>query len=96
MQEAPRVLEAIKSFFGGDDLGLMLDDLSTPGVVQLGCEPNRVDLVLLTEPDFDEAYAHSQAHEVGGVTVRVVSRDDFVRLKIAFGRSIDLRDIEEL
>lgn len=95
MQEAPRVLEAIKSFFGGDDLGLMLDDLSTPGVVQLGCEPNRVDLVLLTEPDFDEAY-RSQAHEVGGVTVRLVSRDDFVRLKKAFGRSIDLRDIEEL
>ncbi len=67
LQEAPRVLEAIKSFFGRDDLGLTLEDLSTPGVVQLGYEPNRVDLVLLSEPDFDEAYARSQTHEVAGV-----------------------------
>ncbi len=64
--------------------------------MQLEYEPNRVDLVLLSDPDFDEAYARSQTHEVAGVNVRVVSRDDFVRLKKAFGRSIDLRDIEEL
>jgi len=33
---------------------------------------------------------------VEGVTLRVVSREDFIALKKAFGRSIDLRDIEAL
>lgn len=96
LNEAPLVLEAIQRFFGGDDLGLTLEDLSTPGVVQLGYEPNRIDLVLLAGPDFDQAYSRSQAHQVEGIAVRVVSREDFIALKKAFGRSIDLRDIEEL
>lgn len=96
LHEAPLVLQAIQRFFGGDDLGLTLEDLSTPGVVQLGYEPNRIDLVLLAGPDFDQAYSRSQAHQVEGITVRVVSREDFIALKRAFGRSIDLRDIEEL
>jgi predicted nucleotidyltransferase len=96
LREAALVLQAIKAFFAGDDLGLSTEDLSTPGVVQLGYEPNRIDLVLMTEPSFDAAYARSQAYQVEGVTLRVVSREDFIALKKAFGRSIDLRDIEAL
>ncbi|ADD28940.1 nucleotidyltransferase [Meiothermus ruber] len=96
LSEAPLVLRAIQTFFGGDDLGLTLEDLSTPGVVQLGYEPNRIDLVLLAGLDFDQAYERSQVHQVEGLPVRVVSREDFITLKRAFGRSIDLRDIEEL
>ncbi len=95
-REAAQVLKAIQEFFGGDDLGLTLEDLSTPGVVQLGYEPNRIDLVLLPDSDFDGAYDRSQAHQVERVMVRVVSRKDFIRLKQAFGRSLDLRDIEGL
>jgi hypothetical protein len=94
--EAAQILRAIRAFFGGDDLGLSLQDLRTPGVVQLGYEPNRIDLVLLPEGDFEGAYGRSQAHQVEGVVVRVVSREDFIRLKQAFGRSLDLRDIEGL
>ncbi len=96
LSEAPLVLRAIQTFFGGDDLGLTLEDLSTPGVVQLGYEPNRIDLGLLAGLDFDQAYERSQVHQVEGLPVRVVSREDFITLKRAFGRSIDLRDIEEL
>ncbi len=96
LHEAPLVLQAIKAFFAGDDLGLSLEDLSTPGVVQLGYEPNRIDLVLMSGPDFDQAYARSQAYQVEGTPLRVVSREDFIALKKAFGRSVDLRDIEEL
>lgn len=96
LAEAPLVLQAIQTFFGGDDLGLTLEDLSTPGVVQLGHEPNRIDLVLLAGPDFDQAYNRSQAYQVEGLWVRVVSREDFIVLKKTFGHSIDLRDIEEL
>lgn len=95
-REATQVLRAIQSFFGGDDLGLSFEDLSTPGVVQLGYEPNRIDLVLIPEGDFEGAYARSQLHLVEDVVVRVVSREDFILLKRAFGRSLDLRDIEGL
>jgi hypothetical protein len=60
-REAAQILRAIQEFFGGDDLGLGLEDLGTPGVVQLGYEPNRIDLVLLPDSDFEGAYARSQA-----------------------------------
>ncbi|RDI94750.1 hypothetical protein DV704_10660 [Meiothermus sp. QL-1] len=94
--EAGRLLEAIKDFFGGDDLGLSLEDLSTPGVVQLGYAPNRIDLVLMPGHDFDRAYQQSQCFSVEGQWVRVASRETLVELKRAFGRPIDLKDIEEL
>jgi hypothetical protein len=34
--------------------------------------------------------------QVEGVSLRVVCHEDFIASKKAFGRSIDLRDIEEL
>ncbi|WP_448566957.1 nucleotidyl transferase AbiEii/AbiGii toxin family protein [Thermus sp.] len=95
-KEADRLLEAIRDFFGGDDLGLTLEDLSTPGVVQLGYAPNRIDLVLLESPSFDEAFARRRAYEVMGVEVPVVALEDFKALKRAFGRPVDLRDLEGL
>ncbi|MDW8358934.1 hypothetical protein [Thermus sp.] len=94
--EAPKVLAAIRDFFGGDDLGLSLEDLATPGVVQLGYAPNRIDLVILGHPSFDEAFTRALSWDVEGVKVHVVHPMDFKRLKRAFGRTVDLRDLEEL
>ena len=95
-EEAPRVLAAIRRFFGGDDLGLTVEDLASPGVVQLGYAPNRIDLVLLESPSFDEAFARRRTYEVMGVEVPVVALEDFKALKRAFGRPVDLRDLEGL
>ena len=95
-EEAPRVLAAIRRFFGGDDLGLTVEDLASPGVVQLGYAPNRIDLVILETPPFDEAFVRALKHEVEGVQVYVVHPEDFKALKRAFGRPVDLRDLEEL
>jgi hypothetical protein len=95
-KEAEKLLRAIRDFFGGDDLGLTLEDLSTPGVVQLGYAPNRIDLVLLESPSFDGAFARRLTHRVEGVEVFVVHPEDFKALKRAFGRPVDLRDLEEL
>jgi predicted nucleotidyltransferase len=94
--QADRLLTAITRFFGGDNLGLTVEDFATPGVIQLGYEPNRVDLIVIEGQDFDGAYERSLDRKVGGVSLKVVSQEDFVRLKRAFGRSIDLRDIESL
>lgn len=80
----------------GDDLGLTVEDLASPGVVQLGYAPNRIDLVILETPPFDEAFVRALKHEVEGVQVYVVHPEDFKALKRAFGRPVDLRDLEEL
>jgi len=95
-KEAEKVLAAIRTFFGGDDLGLTPADLASPGVVQLGYAPNRIDLVILENPSFDEAFARATEHHVRGVAVYVVHPEDLKTLKRAFGRPIDLRDLEEL
>ncbi|MFN4070759.1 MAG: nucleotidyltransferase [Thermus caldifontis] len=95
-QEADKVLAAIRTFFGGDDLGLTPSDLATPGVVQLGYAPNRIHLVILESPSFDEAFARATVHQIRDVAVYVVHPEDFKALKKAFGRPIDLRDLEEL
>lgn len=93
-REALKVLAAIRSFFGGADLGLGEQDLREPGVLQLGYAPNRVDLVILGESeDFDGAYARGQRFEYKGKSVLVASKEDIVRLKKAFGRLQDLADI---
>ncbi|WP_105317373.1 hypothetical protein [Thermus tenuipuniceus] len=95
-KEAEKVLAAIRAFFGGDDLGLTPSDLATPGVVQLGYAPNRIDLVILESPSFDESFARASKYTVQNVTVYVVHPEDFKTLKRAFGRPLDLRDLEEL
>ncbi len=94
-KEARQLLAAIRDFFG-EDLGLTEEDLTTPGVVQLGYAPNRIDLVLLDEPDFDAAYARSHVYEVGGTPVHVAAKEDLIALKKDFGRPQNRWDIAEL
>lgn len=96
-REAAKVLAAIRSFFGGADLGLTEQDLSEPGVLQLGYAPNRVDLVILGEgEDFEGAYARARHFQFRGRTLWVASKEDIIRLKRAFGRPQDLADVASL
>ncbi|WP_245540671.1 hypothetical protein [Thermus islandicus] len=60
-------------------------------MVQLGYTPNRIALVILDTPPFDAAFARALEREVD-----VVHPEDFKALKRAFGRPVDLRDLEEL
>ncbi|WP_457638007.1 hypothetical protein [Oceanithermus sp.] len=96
-ENARRALEAIRDFFG-ETLGLEADDLVLPGVVQLGYAPNRIDLVLLSgnDPAFEAAYERAPKTDVSGVPVRVVSKEDLLTLKRAFGRTQDLADADAL
>ena len=96
-ENARRALEAIHDFFG-ETLGLEEGDLVSPGVVQLGYAPNRIDLVLLPEgnPTFAEAFARARETRAGNVPVRVVSKEDLLALKRAFGRTQDLADVDSL
>ena len=94
---AGRVLNAIRQFgFGG--LGISTDDLATPGkVIQLGFEPNRIDIITsLTGVSFDEAWETRVAGEIDGLPVPFIGRAALIRNKEATGRPKDRIDAEEL
>jgi hypothetical protein len=94
---AQRIIDALDDFgFGG--LGLTVDDfLADEVVVQLGREPQRIDLLtFVSGVEFDEAYASRVLVTIGDVEVPVIGRAELHRNKLATGRLRDLADIEDL
>jgi hypothetical protein len=97
LDNAQRIVEALDDFgFGG--LGIAVEDfLTSDVVVQLGREPQRIDLLtFVSGVEFDEAYANRASVEMGGVEVPVIGRMELHRNKLATGRLRDLADIEDL
>lgn len=95
-ENGERVLAALEEFgFGG--LGLTVADL-TEGehVIQLGREPNRIDLLtFLTGLDFDDCYERRVDAEFEGQRLPIIGREDLLRNKRMTGRLKDLADVEE-
>jgi hypothetical protein len=94
---AERVVAALEEFgFGG--LGLASADFEEPGVVvQLGREPQRIDiLTIATGLEFDDAYEHRVLVDVGGLPVPFISVDDLRTNKLATGRLRDQADAADL
>jgi hypothetical protein len=94
---AQRVVTALEEFgFGG--LGLTPADFEDPNVVvQLGREPQRIDiLTFATGLVFSEAYEHRVLVDVGGLRVPFVSVDDLRTNKLATGRLRDRADASDL
>ena len=92
-----RIIAALEEF-GFGDLGLTPTDFEAPDVVvQLGREPQRIDiLTFATGLDFEEAYRHRVLVDVGGLTVPFISVDDLRTNKLATGRLRDQADAAEL
>lgn len=96
-ENARRIIEALGDFgFGG--LGLAADDfLEDEVVVQLGREPQRIDLLtFVSGVDFDEAFENRLLAEFGEMQVPVIGRAELRRNKLATGRLRDLADLEDL
>jgi hypothetical protein len=94
---AERVLQAIRPFgFGGLDIAV--DDFVTPGrVIQLGREPNRIDLLTsISGVGFEDAWSTRVEGEIDGLPAAFIGRDALLRNKAATGRAKDRIDIEEL
>jgi hypothetical protein len=90
-------MAALEQFgFGG--LGVTLDDLSAPNqVIQLGVEPNRIDLMTsLSGISFEEPWQSRIPALLDGIEVNFIGREALIRNKRATGRSKDLLDIDEL
>jgi hypothetical protein len=94
---AERVLRAIRQF-GFGSLDISLEDLTTPDrVIQLGNEPNRIDVMTsISGVGFAEAWATRESGEIDGLAVNFIGRAALLRNKSASGRGKDRIDLEEL
>jgi len=94
---AERVLRAIAQF-GFGSLDISPADLTVPGrVVQLGYEPNRIDiLTAVTGVTFDDAWDDRSPGHLDGLPVNFIGRTSLLRNKDATGRAKDRIDAMEL
>ncbi len=98
-ENAARVLEAIRSFFGGADLGFKINDLTAPdSIVQLGVAPLRIDILstLTGIENFEAAWEGRVAGQYGGVETHYISLDHLIQTKQAAGRDQDRVDLRAL
>lgn len=58
-------------------------------------QPLMLDVLLVAEP-IENVWANRQALEMEGTTVRVVSREGLITLKLAAGRPQDIADVQRL
>src|ERR1700692_1532434 len=81
-----------------ESLGIPASDLTLTGkVIQLGYEPNRIDLMTsITGVSFDEAWEDRAPGDLDRLTVNFIGRASLLRNKDATGRSKDRIDAEEL
>jgi predicted nucleotidyltransferase len=96
-ENARRIISALEQF-GFGSLGIAVDDLSAENkIIQLGIEPNRIDLITsISGVSFEEAWQSRVPAEVDGIEVSMIGREALIRNKRAAGRSKDLIDVDEL
>lgn len=96
-ENSQRIIAAIEEF-GFGDLGLSAEDFQEPDVmVQLGHEPQRIDILTYASGlDFHEAYKNRVYFTIGDIQVPFISIDDFRTNKLATGRPRDIADASEL
>lgn len=96
-ENALRLMAALQQF-GFGSLGITLDDLSVENrVIQLGVEPNRIDLMTsISGVSFEEAWESRVSAALDGIEVDFIGREALIRNKRASGRSKDLVDVAEL
>ena len=96
-ENAIRILDALRDF-GFGSLDLAPGDLEAPGrIVQLGYPPVRVDLLTsIAGVSWDSAWANKAEGAVAGVPTPFIGREDFIRSKLAAGRTQDLADVEAI
>ena len=84
--------------FGFGSLGITLADLSAENrVIQLGVEPNRIDLMTsISGISFDEAWQSRVPAALDGIEVDFIGLEALIRNKRASGRAKDLIDVDEL
>src|ERR1700722_12851357 len=63
---------------------------------QVGVPPARIDVLQsIAAVSFEDAWNHATTVQIGGHSVRFLSREDLIRNKLAAGRLKDLGDVDE-
>ena len=91
---AEQVFRALRSF-GAPTLDLTVSDLLAPDLVlQIGIEPNRIDILTTADGvDFDEAWNERAITRIDGLDVPIMSLQHVLQNKRAVGRPRDLADV---
>ena len=96
-ENAQRLAGVIHAF-GFASTGLSAKDFSEPDqVIQLGVAPYRIDILTgINSVNFDEAWASRVEGQLDGLRVNYLSKDLFIRNKLAVGRSQDIADADRV
>ena len=96
-QNGERIVKSL-DVFGFGSLGLKPEDFAdSDRVIQLGVDPNRIDILTSIDAvSFDDAYARRKHVDIDGVRLAFISREDLIRNKRAVGRPQDIADAERL
>jgi predicted nucleotidyltransferase len=94
---AQKLMEVIVAF-GFAQTGIKQDDfLAVDHVIQLGREPNRIDILTgISGVTFDEAWDTREQGNISDVTMVFISRDLLIKNKRAANRDKDQADIKLL
>jgi len=99
LDNARRVLAAIRHFFGGADLGFTEEDLTEiETIIQLGVAPVRIDLLksLSGIASFERAWQNRIDADYGEIPAHYLSLDDLIAAKEHAGREQDMADLRHL
>jgi hypothetical protein len=88
-------MQRVINAFGFGQTGLRQEDFQRENyVIQLGVEPNRIDLLTgISGVEFEEAWSSRDHGMLGAEPVHFLNRDLLIRNKRASGREKDLADI---
>lgn len=91
-----KLLTTLKEF-GFESLNLTADDFSGDKILQLGYEPNRIDILTdISGITFTEAWNNREKGNYGHQTAYFISLDDLIKNKRASNRKKDISDLELL
>ena len=91
-------LMAVIEAFGFGNTGIKREDfVQVDHVIQLGREPNRIDILTgISGVSFDEAWDNRESGKIADIAVFVISRDLLIKNKRAANRDKDQGDIKLL
>lgn len=90
------ILRVLKDF-GFESLNLSEKDFDEDSILQLGYEPNRIDLLTdISGVDFKEAFKNRVQGKYGDASAYFISFEDLVTNKKASNRAKDKSDLELL
>lgn len=99
IENANRVLDALRDFFGGTDTGYAVEDFTDPNIViQLGVAPVRIDILsgLTGLDEFHQAWQSRVEARFAAVPASFIGRDMLIQVKEAADREQDRADVAML